>query len=362
MAEVERIRYVKELLRTRDALLSNISYHVVETHRNVHSDGSRPDELPGSSYTVKRLWRTHWMELDQSATHSGFKSTMNWDGKQARALTRFDGKRQASGVITDQENANFRDRAYNQILGFRVLEDGAAMTVAEWVAQYPKQATKVEAVIEHRDALSLLKVRVYNEYRQKTFWFDVNRGLTMVRTEYLYQPKTKTFYNKEFSEVLEAKEIDGIVVPTKVLRRAGSSVDTSKETEIVYLVTEVSIGSVKPADIEVAFPVNTRVIDDIKKVSYVVQSDGSQRPERFYDPQSGTLRTPASATPVKILTADSYKIPERVISPEERRDAAPAATIVESKTGKTLFWTGAGACVLLVVALLTVFRKRKMVR
>jgi hypothetical protein len=360
MPETDRLDFVKALLRTREAQLQNFSYHIAETSGNIDLDSGDREEFPKANYSVRRLGQANWMRLEQpgrGANH-GFDSIMNWDGKRSKALTQHESLSEMEGVIKDNENSNFRYRAYNQILGFRVLEDGAPMTVVDWISQFPNQFNKLATSIDVREGVILLKVNVYEESRHKAFWFDPSRGLMAVRTEYLYQvPKG---YNKEYSDVLDSTQVSGVWVPTKVLRRTGTSV-SRKETEIIYSVTDFKIGTVKAADIEIVYPPGTRVIDQIEKVSYVVQPDGTQKPMSFYDVGTGTVRTPNSDANLKAVTSNLYKTPEQVPAPQEQTYPVLSKTDIMPQNGWNYWVLAIGGALLLGLFVIVVLRRRNMI-
>jgi hypothetical protein len=140
----DRLEFVKRILLARDAHLQNFSYHVIETSNNIDLDDGSKEFMHKADYTVRRLGHAHLMQIETTGPHSKkqIDSAMNWNGKLAKALTHFPDSNEPRGMITDRENENFAFRAYNQILGFRVLKEGpqggTPMTVAEWVASFPE--------------------------------------------------------------------------------------------------------------------------------------------------------------------------------------------------------------------------------
>jgi hypothetical protein len=208
-----------------------------------------------------------------------------------------------------------------------------------------------------------LKVNVFDDLRHKAFWFDFARGLMAVRKEYLYESPDKKAYNKEFTEVLEAKEIGGVWVPIKALRRSGSSV-SRKETEILYEVTTFEVGTVKLEDVEIVFPPGTTVVNAIEKICYTIQSDGTQKPLGLYDPTTGTVKQPVSEAAVKVVTPSSYKEPERVgVPPAENKSSGILGQTPTSEnmpsTRKNLWIAGTGAAILAACVLFIQRRRNR---
>ena len=219
VAPPERLDFVKALLRARDAALQNFSYHVVEIKNNIDlEDGSRTP-FAKEEYFVRRLGATHWMRLVVCGPDSKVEAdgVMNWDGERAMSFTRFTNREEVRGMIRDRENNNFTFRAFNQILGFRVLGDGPVMSVADWVARYPNASRRLEAAVENRGGKAMLKVKVFWDREYKSFWFDFERGLMAVRTEYRYESPDKQRYNKEYTDVVMAEEVAGLWVPTRAV-------------------------------------------------------------------------------------------------------------------------------------------------
>ena len=98
-------------------------------------------------------------------------------------------------------------------------------------------------------------------------------------------------YSNETTRVMEAKQIDGVWIPTSVVRRSGTSV-SEWETEIAYEITKFERGTVADKDLEVSFPPGTEVVDLVARIAYRVLPNGGHEMLPLYDADAGEIIDP----------------------------------------------------------------------
>lgn len=118
-------------VRARDLLLQNFSFTLTSSTSNVDPRSGKKSFLHKEEYTFKRARDHHLCRVEVYGSHKELvgETTTNWDGAQAISLTKNSGISVLSGRIEDSESGNFRNCAYNQMLGFRMLEAGPPQSV-----------------------------------------------------------------------------------------------------------------------------------------------------------------------------------------------------------------------------------------
>jgi hypothetical protein len=306
LAPNERFSFVVARLQEREARLANFSYTLREESHNVNLDtGAIEHPSVGKDrYSVRRLGDSLWMhlfEMEKDGRETDF--TTNWDGKRAICLTRYPGAKSPSASIIDYENSNFEYRSYNEILGIRVRNaTRKPQTLVTWLnwARDHKGPFTVEVTADQRDARHLIRITETEGYRdpdanipafhETLFWLDPDRGFMPCRREYQYVAHG-TRSNHEFTEVKDARQIDGFWVPMKTFRRTGT-IAARSETELTYTVDEFKLGAVTAKQVRVDLPVGTEVLDTIKKKAYRVLHNGETELLPLYDEATGTLLRP----------------------------------------------------------------------
>jgi hypothetical protein len=265
LSRAELRQVVLTALRKRDLIaITNLSYKVGERTTNVtRADGSRI-ELNRKSYEVRWHPAGHWMKVVAESFNDG-----KWELREDRVYGVKDGEARAIfsdpslrdpvGRVGGSEAPEFRERAVNQVLGVRVLEDGPPRTVRAYIEQFdrlPPPANVTYAPAVHAN-LPVVRVSVFDGQQQtRTFWFAPSRGWMTVRDEYI--GGTPKFHNYASSDVLEAAKIEGGWTPLKVLKLSGYT-GSKMETQIEYVLSDVRRGKVKEKDIVVVFPPEMKV-------------------------------------------------------------------------------------------------------
>jgi hypothetical protein len=158
-----------------------------------------------------------------------------------------------------------------------MLEDGEPQSLLQWIRNSLDRGLRVEFTSLHAAGKPLIDVSVYEGFRRKTFHVDPARSWIPVRAEYLYQAPNGGGYNKEHTDVTQFAEFDGLWLPIRAVRRSGTSA-SSIESETVYAVTEMEVGRVTEPDLEILFPPNIDVHNNITGAKYRADPDGRLGP------------------------------------------------------------------------------------
>lgn len=326
LAPRDQFSFVVARLQEREARLANFSYTLREESQNVNLDtGAIEHPSAGKDrYSVRRLGDSLWMHLfimGNDGRETDF--TTNWDGGQAICLVRIPGAKSSTASIINCENSNFEYRSYNEILGIRVRNSSRKpQTLVQWLnwARELKGLFSLDITCEQRDGHNLIRIMQTEGYspffvpmafHETFYWLDPDRGFMPCRREYKYVDHSM-LSNYEFTEVKEAKQIDGFWVPMKAFRRSETVVSRA-ETELTYAVDEFKLGVVKEEQVRVDLPPGTEVLDTIKKKAYRVLPDGQTELLPLYDEATRTLLRPGPngkyipTTPGEKSAADTVK-------------------------------------------------------
>lgn len=288
-------------LKDRQHALRNIRYSLRETI-------TRVDHGQGTTKTLHEMvvefrWSEsgHWMHLREYAADGAqtIDHFTNWADGRARSLTLEPGKsntRGTRGAVRDVENTNFGYRAFNQVLGLRVLRDGPPLSISEWVEGAIAGGKPVTFGAAEVGGVPARTVAVRtSESETKTFSFDPARGWMILRVEYFCgTPKAN---NYEHTDVQEAKRVGDVWIPVKALRRTGTTVSRG-EGVIQYAASDVELGAVTGRDLEAVFPPGTEVVDSVGRTAYRVEASGPPTPLPLYSAATGKVNYPAGASNV----------------------------------------------------------------
>ena len=293
LGKEDKLAFVKAALQQRDAALQNFAYELSRSERNISLHGG-PDKPWGKHfYDLKRKEGSLLLHGRRFAAGGKFRGEFwtNWNGSVSRSLTRRPHYKSPRGLIKDSESANF-SQTYNHMLGLRmVLSQDERMSAGEWLEHVMAKGWDTEVKAVQQDGKSLIRFIVTKGALKRHYDLNPARGFMPVRYERLY--KRGEAYNSLSMRVAQARQVDGLWVPTKVVQLAGTSADTNWETETLYEVSEFTRGTVADKDLEVAFPPGTDVVDMIRRVHYRVLPNGSMEFLPLYDSDTGKVIDPS---------------------------------------------------------------------
>jgi hypothetical protein len=277
LTEFEKRTLVLAALEKRQTAIANLHYKLQQEVTNIEPDGAR--RPMGHDHYEFRLHaagqRLHHVRYRNGKLRSEW--FLNRTRTESRGLSRLGEDKPWIGSIRAGEDQAWRTCAFNQILGFRILEDGEPQTLLQWIRNSLARGLRVEFTSLDAAGKPFIDVSVYEGFRRKTFHLDPARGWIPVRTEYLYQAPNGGGYNKEHTDVTQFAEFDGVWLPIRAVRRSGMSASRI-ESETVYAVTEMKVGRVTEADLEILFPPNIDVHNNITGAKYHTDPDGRLGP------------------------------------------------------------------------------------
>ncbi len=301
MNKEDKLGFVLSVLEMRDVKLQNFAYEMTHRlERFTPKDGKRQfhnESLIGIKRKGNKLFLTI-EKLDSKKRLQKYRA--NWDGTTAKSLLYRPYRNVThSGSIRDHEDNNFTYRAFNHILGLRLL-DTPKLTLNEWFDEVITEggsineaitvgggSIDIDVVEENGKSLLMFKVTVGYKYWQ---WFlDVDRDYLPIRAEILY--KVDKNYNSDSSVVEEAIQVDGFWVPKKVFRRTGTSAGDG-QGENTYQISTFTRNTVTDKDLEIDFPPGTEVVDTIAKTAYRVLPNGSHEMLPLFDSETGKVIEP----------------------------------------------------------------------
>jgi hypothetical protein len=109
-------------------------------------------------------------------------------------------------------------------------------------------------------------------------------------------------------EVTKSHQVKGIWVPSQAIEKVtGTNLAHPQITTLEF--QEVSIGEVTDADVTIEFPLGSHVVDTIRRVDYVINSDGTFKLDPLAISEEGVVRIPTTRSVGQIddTTTDLYK-------------------------------------------------------
>lgn len=346
-------------LETREAALQNFSYSLsaATDNRSLRDGSLRP--LRRESYTIKRtgglLFLSGLRQGPAGNTTAEFAS--NWNGKAGRSFTRFPNTTD-SGLIHDKgEDANFRYLRYNKMLGFRMVpNDGRKVTLAEWFRDAIAVRQPIETTAVQTDGKTLVIAKVNENGAIHTYTFDPSRG--MMPVHYDYRDGTGKYYNRESLTVADAKQVEGLWVPVRVVLVSGTSTD-EEETVNTFEVKEFTRRNVTEKECEVVFPPGTVVVDLVGRICYKILPSGAKEMRPWLDPATGKILDPGITSVAEVAIA---KYPSTSPAAQTATSApVKPAVVVEMptktpKADRTIWpWVVVASGAVLILAGITVF-------
>ena len=280
----QRIALVLSALDARDRELANFRYALRETCTNINVKNGSRRFMVQSEYEMRRLAPTLWMHV---VTHKfGEKDKddeietdriVSWDGKTGIQFgtPQNVGQREHTAFTDTQESNEFLNRKFNALLGLRIQVDNAGVPLADFLRSAAHRGDPITVGRDSRNLGALqIKVEVRRENDRWAFWLDPAHGNMLSRLEHRYERGQD--YMASHEEVLVPVEVNGVWVPREAVHVTGTS-GFHEESEFRYRVTSFEIGTVKPADVAIPFPVGTMVTDTVNKKAYEVLPDGKKK-------------------------------------------------------------------------------------
>ncbi|HZL36737.1 MAG TPA: hypothetical protein VFC78_15565 [Tepidisphaeraceae bacterium] len=361
LSDKDKLNFVLAQLDSREQQLQNFSYELKETHTNVAIAGGKRRFMYSSAYTVRRIGGKWWMHLVNCVYYvpnkTGEDAFLNWDGEQARSLGSppYLGVSYAKCSIRPHENGNFRERRFNELLGFEVTigVEKRGVSMPEWVrraTRHPEESISISA--EEFEGVPVVRLNVRVGDMNRNILLDPARGYMTVRFERNYQAGKG--YNRSLEKVLAAQQVSGVWVPTKCSDRIGTSA-AQEETEITYDVSKFTIGMVKEGDTDIEFPVGSEVFDATKRISYFIQPDERYKLLPVANIQAHKVYIPKQAVVDHIdkdTAANAYR--EQPIVPTVMAAKAPAWSV------SRLTLTAVSALIAVALLIIGVSRRRRL--
>jgi len=289
--EPDKQAFILAALDTRESQLQNFAYVMNDQlYRFTPGDGESTF-LREHSVVLKRKANKLLLRAEKLGPNKQplIAFSTNWDGNTSRSL-RFSPRMSVrnSAAIRDSEDQNFTDRAYNHILGLRVLDSGC-LSLAEWFKDALEKGKPIETTGFEEDGKSLLSFKVSDGGWSYEWVLDSSRDYMPVRAEVWYRKDDN--YNSDVMSVTEAMEVDGFWVPRKVLRTTGTSISDGQGKN-TYEISSFTRNTVTDDDLKIEFPPGTEVVDSVKMIAYRILADGRFETLRLYNPATGEVSNP----------------------------------------------------------------------
>ncbi len=283
----DQLTVISAALYAREDALSNFTYTVSEDRAILATaTGERtPLNVVKREMTLKRLGSEHIFESTNYDEANGVSAEVEvaWKDDRLKATTKLPQLAAPKGVINSIEPDLLKQFGYNNLLGFRT--SGSGETLAKWFdTQYKLNQMRMETAEE--EGTSYLKIIQEEGITTRTYWVDPNRGFAPVRYEFFHGNENRNNHETHEAESLEL--IDDVWVPTRIRRVTGASVSPDAVGEYVYKMTNFDVGAVTASDMDLEFPIGTKVFDHISNIAFEVTADGVT-PLPIYDPNTGQV-------------------------------------------------------------------------
>ncbi len=314
--ESEKQAFVLSVVQHRDAQLQNFSYQMTHSDENHDPKTGKRHFWGEDTVGLKRLGLRLFLTveaLDSQGRPQSYKAA--WDGQNAKSLLHSPHRNiEYGGVIQNEEDDNFTYRAFNHILGLRIL-DSPNLTLEQWFDEATtREDCSIDIDVVEDGGKSFLMFKVNHRYKYWQWFLDPQRDYMPVRAEVLY--KYGDNYNSDSSLVQEAIQVDGLWVPKTVFRVTGTSA-SEEQTENTYQITAFARNMVSEEDFRIDFPPGTEVVDRIAGVAYKVLPNGGIELLPLAD-ESGKILVRDNSTPVVAdnSTAETIKSQYTPLTPQ----------------------------------------------
>jgi len=185
----EKQAFVLAVLQHRDAQLQNFSYQMTHSEENYDPETGKRHFWNEDTVGLKRLGLRLFLTVeafDSQGRPQSYKAA--WDGKKAKSLLHSPHRNiQYGGVIQNEEDDNFTYRAFNHILGLRIL-DSPNLTLEQWFEEATtREDSSIDIDVVEDGGKSFLMFKVNLPYKYWQWFLDPHRDYMPVRAEVLYR-------------------------------------------------------------------------------------------------------------------------------------------------------------------------------
>ena len=261
----ERVKLVLQRLEQREKKLNNFSYKLTEQSGEVDLEngerrGFRPDAV-----TLRRKGGVCCIHKASMAT------VYRFDGKVLRGISTND-PMDIRGTIRENDGRVVADVFYNHMLGYRMHGDDQ-VSLSLWLRHQIPAKKKIEVEADGEDVR--VKVVSLPNFYDECFWLSPSRDWMPMK--YQTVPANERWNRITWGEVEEARQVEGLWVPWKVVRRMRVGESPDRESRMEYEVSEFEIGKTSDEDLTIDFPPGTTVNDSVRNVIYRVGEDGQEQ-------------------------------------------------------------------------------------
>ena len=214
--------------------------------------------------------------------------------------------------IDSVANNNFTELHYFELFGLRILSvyEDKSLSLNSWLRELVTRRGQLVqincALRDGKPAIQvLLTLPIGDQITEDTLWLDPEKNLMV--TEMDYETRYPGGYVRSSHRVIESKLLSGIWVPVKTVRTGELSGHENK-TEWVYDVTGFDLGSVQPSDVEVNFPLNSKVVDTIKHIAYFIRPGEQFDLLPLADTSAHLIHRPPAERRVDKIDSDTSKL------------------------------------------------------
>ncbi len=321
-SQEKRLNFIIARLQERDQSLQNFSYTCEELNENIDPASKVAMLSHRKVYFQKRLGEKLWLEqLDDPDIMHSDSTKYYWDGQQTVSLHPYPGPRGNreywSGQIYPWEGSTFYRSLLNPIIGVRSTQMGGGPFVtnngnfASWIEQFRAialgegrtDAVVADAIAPSSSSLILTIQEFPNSWTR--YSLDPARGFMVCNIVSSYVPRdsggdVSTATVAQRIEVVEAERVQNVWVPKRVLRKIGFPTSDGYIQQGTFEIKKFEIGTVKVADLQLDFPIETHVSDAIQRIAYIIKADGSYELLRFPDGRNRVMRNPVQKVVQKI--------------------------------------------------------------
>jgi len=280
--ELEKLRFVLEVLESRDRSLENFSCKVQQSTTNFRvRDGGGRHFLHRQDWELRRLGPKYWLKrIDYEyyrpdlAVRQAWLSS--WDGSASRSMPATEApKAEHFCHIRPVENHDAIYDHYNELLGFRTYAgNDRVAALIDFLRDAAKPDRELRIWDEQVKDMHAIHMRVREGDDRWDFWLDPARGYLVERSE--WKSEHGAAYNSVSGELRAAEQVAGVWVPRKVVCVSGTSA-SEEATEMTYEATSVRIGHVTEQDVRLTIPKDARVFDTVRKIAYEPLANGKYR-------------------------------------------------------------------------------------
>lgn len=275
----ERLEAVRAAIRQRAEQLSNLDIEVLVEERAVKfRDGQVSERRPFGLSQVFHLLRLNDSYKETCRQSNLHKGTADWiwethydaPSGTARGYTTIDDSEQSFARVSYQQETARRFNKHAYYLAGRINDDFCSHL--ETILVTPWTVSIEDALGSNGEVI----VRMYpnpvphgNSEQDIRIWLQPERGFSIRR----YREEVRTLPSQEillFEEgtVDKETEIDGVWLPFEITNLVGH-LKKGTGGETIVTVKSASVGTVKPEDLEVVFPVGAEVTDNIQQKAYI---------------------------------------------------------------------------------------------